>query len=90
MLRPLVLSLLLKGKSYSLLLKQKSEWILYLKAAFLAPFIAKASIYILIKVLVAKGSILLVFISFASFNNKVATILGFSKLILILSLLYKN
>jgi hypothetical protein len=51
---------------------------------------AKASIYILIKVLAAKGFILLAFILFASFDIKVTIVLKSKKLVIILVLLYKN
>ena len=56
----------------------------------MAPFIARASIYILIEVLAAKGFTLLAFILSANFNAKVATVLGFKRLVVILVLLYKN
>jgi len=56
----------------------------------LAPFAAKASICVLIKVLATKGFILLAFILFASFNARVIIILKSKKLIIILVLLYKN
>jgi hypothetical protein len=56
----------------------------------LAPFAAGASIYILIEELVAKGPVLLAFISFASFNAKVITVLGSKRLLVILVPLYKN
>jgi len=56
----------------------------------LAPFIARASIYILIEVLAAKGFTLLAFMLFASFNAKVITVLRSGKLLIISVLLYKN
>jgi len=56
----------------------------------LAPFIAKASICILIKVLAAGGSTLLAFISSASFNARVVIVLRSRKLLVVLVPLYKN
>jgi hypothetical protein len=86
----LVLAFLLKGDK-SLLLKLKFEYILSFIAALLAYRGFRALIYISVKVLAAKGSLaLLVFILFASFNTRVATVLGFKRLVIILSLLYKN
>jgi hypothetical protein len=61
-----------------------------LKTALLALFIAKASIYILIKMLAIRGFALLASILFASFNIKVATILKSKRLVIILIPLYKN
>jgi hypothetical protein len=81
---------LLKGDK-SLLLKLKFEYILSFIAALLAYKGFKALIYISAKVLVIRESLaLLVFILFASFNAKVTIILKFKRLIIILSLLYKN
>jgi hypothetical protein len=75
----------------SLLLKPKFEYILSFIAAFLAYKSFKALIYISVKVLAIKGSlILLVLILFASFNAKVAIVLKFKKLVVISGLLYKN
>jgi hypothetical protein len=75
----------------SLSLKLKFKYILSFIAAFLAYKGFKALIYTSIKVLATRGSLaLLVFILFANFNAKVATILKFERLIIILSLLYKN
>ena len=75
----------------SLLLKPKFEYILSFIAALLAYKGFKALVYISIKVLAAKGSlVLLVLILFASFNAKVAIVLKFKRLVAILSLLYKN
>jgi hypothetical protein len=56
----------------------------------LAPFAAKASICILIEELAARGPVLLAFMSFASSNARVATVLGSGRLLAILVLLYKN
>jgi len=81
---------LLRGDK-SLLLKPKFEYILRFIAALLAYKGFKALVYISIKVLAAKGSlVLLVLILFASFNAKVAIVLKFKRLVAILSLLYKN
>jgi hypothetical protein len=81
---------LLRGDK-SLLLKLKSKYILSFIAALLAYKGFKASIYISAKVLAIKGSLaLLVSISFASFNARVAIILKSGRLVAILSLLYKN
>jgi len=81
---------LLRGDK-SLLLKPKFEYILSFIAALLAYKGFKALVYISIKVLAAKGSlVLLVLILFASFNAKVAIVLKFKRLVAILSLLYKN
>jgi hypothetical protein len=81
---------LLRGDK-SLSLKPKFEYILSFIAALLAYKGFKALIYISAKVLAIKGSLaLLVFILFASFNAKVATILKSGKLIAISSLSHKN
>jgi hypothetical protein len=73
------------------LLKLKFKYILSFVAIFLAYKGFKALIYISAKVLAARGSlVLLVFILSANFNAKVVTVLKFKKLIVILSLLYKN
>jgi hypothetical protein len=81
---------LLRGDK-SLLLKPKFEYILSFAAALLACGGFKALVYISAEVLAAKGFLaLLVFILFASFNAKVATILKSGRLIVILGLLYKN
>ena len=56
----------------------------------MAPFAARASICILIKVLAAKGFALLASMLFASFNAKVATVLRSKRLVVILIPLYKN
>jgi hypothetical protein len=86
----LVLAFLLRGDK-SLLLKPKSKYILSFIAALLAYKGSKALIYISAKVLATRGSLaLLVSMSFISFNTKVAIILKFGRLIVILSLLYKN
>ena len=75
----------------SLLLKLKFKYILSFIAAFLAYKGFKALVYISVKVLAAKESlILLVLILFASFNAKVAIVLKFRKLVAISGLLYKN
>jgi hypothetical protein len=81
---------LLKGDK-SLLLKPKSKYILSFIAALLAYRGSKALVYISIKVLAAGGSLaLLVLMLFASFNARVAIVLGFKRLIVISGLLYKN
>jgi hypothetical protein len=81
---------LLKGDK-SLSLKLKFKYILSFIAALLAYKSSKALIYISAEVLAIKGSlVLLVFILFASFNAKVIIILKFKRLVVILSLLYKN
>jgi hypothetical protein len=73
------------------LLKLKFKYILSFIAALLAYRGFRALVYISAKVLAAKGSLaLLVFILFASFNARVATILRFKRLVVISSLLYKN
>ena len=75
----------------SLSLKPKFEYILSFIATLLAYGGFKALIYISIKVLVARGSLaLLVPMSFASFNAKVAIVLKSKRLIAISGLLYKN
>jgi hypothetical protein len=81
---------LLKGDK-SLLLKLKFEYILSFIAALLAYKGSKALVYISAEVLATRGSlVLLVSMSFASFNAKVATVLRLRKLVAISSLLYKN
>jgi hypothetical protein len=81
---------LLRGDK-SLLLKLKFKYILSFIAALLAYRGSRALICISAKVLAARGSLaLLVPMLFASFNAKVATILKSGRLIIILSLLYKN
>jgi len=73
------------------LLKLKSEYILSFIAALLACRGFRALIYISIKVLAIRGSlVLLVPMLFASFNIKVAIVLRSRKLIVISGLLYKN
>ena len=73
------------------MLKLKSEYILSFIATLLARRSFKALIYISIKVLAAGGSLaLLVLILFASFNARVAIVLRSGRLVIILSLLYKN
>ena len=73
------------------MLKPKFKYILSFIAALLAYKSFKASIYISTKVLVARGSLaLLVPMSFASFNAKVAIVLRSGRLIAISGLLYKN
>ena len=75
----------------SLLLKLKFKYILSFIAAFLAYKGFKALVYISVKVLAAKESlILLVLILFASFNAKVAIVLKSGRLVVISGLLYKN
>ena len=79
------------GGDKSLSLKPKFKYILSFIAALLAYRGFKALVYISIKVLAAGGSLaLLVLILFTIFNAKVATILKFKRLVIILSLLYKN
>jgi fructoselysine-6-P-deglycase FrlB-like protein len=81
---------LLKGDK-SLSLKPKFEYILSFIAALLACGGSKALIYISAEVLAIKGSLaLLVSISFASFNAKVAIVLRSERLVVTLGLLYKN
>jgi hypothetical protein len=81
---------LLRGDK-SLSLKPKFEYILSFIAALLAYGGSKALIYTSIKVLAAKGSlVLLVLMLFASFNARVAIVLRFKRLIAISGLLYKN
>jgi len=81
---------LLRGDK-SLLLKLKFKYILSFIAAFLAYKGFKALVYISVKVLAAKESlILLVLILFASFNAKVAIVLKSGRLVVISGLLYKN
>jgi hypothetical protein len=81
---------LLRGDK-SLSLKLKFEYILSFIAALLAYRGFRALIYTSAEVLAAGGSlVLLVFILFASFNARVAIVLGFKRLVAILSLLYKN
>ena len=73
------------------MLKLKSKYILSFIATLLADKGFRALIYISIKVLATKGSLaLLVFILFANSNIKVITILKLKRLVIILSLLYKN
>ena len=81
---------MLKGDK-SLLLKPKSKYILSFIAALLAYKGFKALVYTSAEVLATRGSLaLLVSILSASFNAKVATILKSRRLVIILSLLYKN
>ena len=81
---------MLKGNK-SLLLKPKSKYILSFIAALLACKGSKALIYISIKVLATRGSlVLLVPISSASFNARVAIVLKSGRLVIISGLLYKN
>ena len=73
------------------MLKLKFEYILSFIAALLAYKGSKALIYISIKVLATRGSlVLLVPISSASFNAKVAIVLRSGRLVAISGLLYKN
>jgi hypothetical protein len=75
----------------SLSLKPKSKYILSFIAALLARKGFKALVYISAKVLATRGSlILLVLMLFASFNTRVAIVLRFKRLVVILNLLYKN
>ena len=75
----------------SLLLKLKFEYILSFIAALFARGGSKALVYISVKVLAAKGSlILLVLMLFASFDARVAIVLRSGRLVAISGLLYKN
>jgi hypothetical protein len=86
----LVLAFLLRGDK-SLLLKLKFEYILSFIAALLAYKGFRALVYISAKVLAIKESlVLLVLILFTSFNIRVAIVLKSKRLVIILSLLYKN
>ena len=71
--------------------KPKFEYILSFVAALLAYRGFRALVYISIKVLAAGGSLaLLVSMSFASFNARVAIVLKSGRLVAISGLLYKN
>ena len=73
------------------MLKPKYEYIPSFAAAFLAYKGFRALVYISIKVLATRGSLaLLIPMSFASFNAKVAIVLKSKRLIAISGLLYKN
>jgi len=73
------------------LLKPKFKYILSFIAALLAYRGSRALVYISIKVLAAGGSLaLLVLISFASFNARVAIVLRSKRLVAISGLLHKN
>jgi hypothetical protein len=86
----LVLAFLL-GEDKSLSLKLKFKYILSFIATLLARGGSRALVYISAEVLVAGGSLaLLVSMSSASFNARVATVLRSGKLVAILGLLYKN
>ena len=79
------------GGDKSSSLEPKSEYIPSFVAALLACGGSKALIYISIKVLAAGGSLaLLVLISFASSNARVAIVLRSGRLVAISGLLYKN
>jgi hypothetical protein len=81
----------LLGGDKSLSLKLKSKYIPSFAAALLAYKGFKALVYTSAEVLATKGSLaLLVSMSFASFNAKVATVLRSGKLVVISSLLHKN
>jgi hypothetical protein len=81
---------LLRGDK-SLSLKLKFKYILSFVATLLAYRSSRALVYISAEVLVAGGSLaLLVSMSFASFNARVAIVLGLRRLVVILGLLYKN
>jgi len=81
---------LLRGDK-SLSLKLKFKYILSFIATLLAYKGFKALVYISIKVLAIRGSlVLLVPMSFANFNAKVAIVLRSRKLVIISGLLYKN
>jgi hypothetical protein len=86
----LVLAFLLGGDK-SLSLKLKFEYILSFVAALLARGGSRALVYTSAEVLAAGGSLaLLVSILFASFNARVAIVLKSGRLVVTLSLLYKN
>jgi hypothetical protein len=71
--------------------KPKFEYILSFIAALLAYKGFKALVYTSAEILVAgKSLVLLVSMSFASFNTKVAIVLKSGRLVVISSLLYKN
>jgi len=73
------------------LLKPKSKYVLSFIAALLACKSFKALVYISTKVLATGGSlVLLVLMSFASFNARVAIVLRSGRLVAISGLLYKN
>ena len=73
------------------MLKPKSKYILSFIAALLACRGSRALVYISIEVLATKGSLaLLVPMSFASFDARVAIVLGSGRLIAISGLSYKN
>jgi len=75
----------------SLSLKPKSEYIPSFAAALLACGSSKALVYTSIKVLATGGSLaLLIPMLSASFNAKVAIVLGSKRLVAISGLLYKN
>jgi len=81
---------LLRGDK-SLSLKLKFKYILSFIAALLACGGSRALVYTSIEVLATRGSLaLLVLMSFASFNARVAIILRSGRLIAISGLLYKN
>jgi len=73
------------------LLKLKFEYVLSFIAALLAYGGSRALVCISIKVLATRGSLaLLVLMSFASFNARVAIVLRSRRLVVISGLLYKN
>ena len=73
------------------MLKPKFEYILSFIAALLAYKGSRALVYTSIEVLATRGSLaLLVLMSFASFNARVAIVLRSGKLVAISGLLYKN
>ena len=73
------------------MLKPKFEYILSFIAALLAYKGSRALVYISIKVLAAGRSLaLLVLMSFASFNARVAIVLRSKRLVAISGLLHKN
>ena len=86
----MVLAFLLRGNK-SLSLKPKFKYILSFAAALLAYRGSGALVYISTKLLATRGSlVLLVPISSASFNAKVAIVLRSGRLVAISGLLYKN
>jgi hypothetical protein len=81
---------LLRGDK-SLLLKLKFKYILSFIAALLAYRSFKALVYTSTEVLAIRGFLaLLVSISFANSNTRVAIVLRSKRLVAILGLLYKN
>jgi hypothetical protein len=81
----------LLGGDKSLLLELKSKYVLSFVAALLACKGSKALVYTSAEVLATGGSLaLLVSMSSASSNARVATVLGSGRLVVISSSSYKN